>query len=424
MDTPVRLLERLTRENATGEIIAASDRGEIHVFLQEGRVAWATSSAARFAFTRHLIARCGIDQEAIKEVVKECQRTRKPLGETLVEWQLATADQVRNALLAQVTDVVHELEDNDEARALFLPRKGAYSQYDRSLTFDLDEIGGSPEPRGDDGAPSAAASQPIELKAQEVALALGEHVEWVQIIAAGKIIDSHTGCGTLPDEGIHPDLLDFLAKPDNDVAVVRTGRGALVGMRLDHPETSVWCALNVEAPLGMALRLLAAQTGASFVGRHQAAWSDPAWESQEASLAGVNCMEPLRTAIAQTDELAAIMAFPADGNTAPAAVFRREIDIGKQHQAARAITLALRHTHSSILAGGGEGGGDELAAYDMTSVQIGQGDFWHFANVLTEPSPLVVWLVLERSVSAGFGWALLTTVSRQIADCVGTGQHA
>jgi hypothetical protein len=139
-EAPLDTLERLTRASATGELICATDDLEVHVYLQEGRVAWATSSAARFAFSRDLIERTGVDPETLKELVEDCRRNRRPLGETLVEWKLASLEDVRSSLRLQVTHALQSLPGHPSTPTLFLERGAGYLTYDRALTFALEEV--------------------------------------------------------------------------------------------------------------------------------------------------------------------------------------------------------------------------------------------------------------------------------------------
>ena len=103
---PVTRLCELAEAGATGELVCVGAGFEAHVFLQAGRVAWATDSTHPFAFASHLQRIAKIDVPTFRQVVEECRREKLPLGETLVAWGLATWDQVRAALTHQIGEAV------------------------------------------------------------------------------------------------------------------------------------------------------------------------------------------------------------------------------------------------------------------------------------------------------------------------------
>jgi hypothetical protein len=153
-------LSDLAARSASGELVCSGSGGEIHVFLQGGRIAWATSSAQRHAFTEHLKAVTGVGDDVIEAVVSECSRTRRPIGEALIAWNIASADQVRASLLHQIRRALATAVEASDARTLFLERE-QYRRYDSALTFPLAEVlappaGATPAgPGGDDDAPRA-----------------------------------------------------------------------------------------------------------------------------------------------------------------------------------------------------------------------------------------------------------------------------
>src|SRR5262245_25437261 len=105
MSSGDRVLDRiaaLASQNASGELICASDSVEVHVFLQRGRIAWATDSTRPLAFTRHLLQTAQIDVEVFREILESCRREKRPLGETLIAWGVATREEVRDALRHQI----------------------------------------------------------------------------------------------------------------------------------------------------------------------------------------------------------------------------------------------------------------------------------------------------------------------------------
>ncbi len=132
-------LHDLEQRGASGEFVCSCSTAEVHVYMQGGRIAWARDSLHRRAFTEHLKEHAGLDQASVEEVLAECRRTRRPLGETLVSWKLATRDQVRAAIRHQMVQALNMVEDADPCRALFLER-AEDKQYDPQLTFQLSEL--------------------------------------------------------------------------------------------------------------------------------------------------------------------------------------------------------------------------------------------------------------------------------------------
>lgn len=128
----------LAARGASGELVCSSRGDEVHVFLQGGRIAWASSTRQRRAFTEHLKTITGADDELIEAVVTECSRTRRPIGEGLIAWKVATADQVRASLLHQIRMALASAAQEPETRTLFLERDRY--RYDTALTFPLAEV--------------------------------------------------------------------------------------------------------------------------------------------------------------------------------------------------------------------------------------------------------------------------------------------
>lgn len=149
----------LAARSASGELVCSCAGGEIHVFLQEGRIAWASSSRQRRAFTEHLKKLTGAEDEALEAVVSECARTRRPIGEGLIACKLATAEQVRASLLHQIRMALASAADEADARTLFLERSH-YRRYDRTLTFPLGEVFAAPEPPARPPSPATAGAAP------------------------------------------------------------------------------------------------------------------------------------------------------------------------------------------------------------------------------------------------------------------------
>lgn len=152
---PLQLLNRHVAARATGELVAVGDGLEVHLYLQAGRIAWGTTTSDRFVFRSYLVETFHVDQEALQEALLDGQRTRRPLGETLVAWGMLTPEQVREGLQVQVLAALRALLRCNASQSLFLPRGANYAGYEAGLTFALDELLprlaatlGAPKPEG------------------------------------------------------------------------------------------------------------------------------------------------------------------------------------------------------------------------------------------------------------------------------------
>ncbi len=128
----------LARAGVTGELVCSCERRGARIYLQAGRVAWASDCRFHRAFTSHLKQHARLDPPAIEAVVAECRATKRPIGEMLVERRLATEEQVRAALRHQIEFALHIGECQGEGRTAFIPR--SYGAYDVRFTFEVSEL--------------------------------------------------------------------------------------------------------------------------------------------------------------------------------------------------------------------------------------------------------------------------------------------
>lgn len=159
-------LATLAAQGANGELVCSTDGAEIHVFLQGGRIAWASSTGQRHAFTERLKAITGADDGVIEAVVADCSRTRRPIGEGLIAWKVATAEQVRASLHHQIRMALATAARDAGARTLFLER-AHYCRYDAALTFPLAEVLPDAPGAGAGAAPASPGGAAAALEAIE-----------------------------------------------------------------------------------------------------------------------------------------------------------------------------------------------------------------------------------------------------------------
>jgi len=80
---PLVAVRSLAQATATGEISWTTPQARATVYLERGRVAWATSTLGRFSFARELASRAGIDPSVLRVIVERCREQGTPFGEAL-----------------------------------------------------------------------------------------------------------------------------------------------------------------------------------------------------------------------------------------------------------------------------------------------------------------------------------------------------
>lgn len=389
--TPFAQLTHLVATAASGEFIVAGDEVEVHVFLQAGRVAWATTSAERFVFRRYLIETLGVDAEALQTVFEDCQRTRRPLGEALVAWNLATAEQVREALRAQVVASLASLERCRTARALFLPRGQHYATYDVALTFELESLR-PPEPPVDGLG-----------EAVESLLATFPGLRWAGVLEGRREV--HVAGAPEAHRAV---ALANRVSPEVPLLAVRSSGGALVGGLLPGTPNSLWCGQASDAALGpvlefMVSRLVGVASGASGCVRggfetfgeteHDGAALQEILERAECPVGAV-VLEG-----AGSPDLWVTARAPLD----PVSLGRR----AALHQAVLDLDVFEARPVRPAVAGAG---------LPFQSALVADGRWWWFGTDLATRTQSSLWLALPRAAALGLGWALLSTLARRIAS--------
>ena len=395
--SPLAALRELSAAEATGELICAAPALEAHIYLQEGRIAWATSSASRYAFGRDLIRRSGIDQRDFREVVETCRRERRPLGETLVQWGLSTTEDVRASLEAQIRDVMATLVSLRDAQTLFLERSERYRAYAAELTFDLDDV---------------VEEEPVDEQALTL---LGQTLEavpearWVEVLQEGRVVASHAK-GDDHDSELAPSISAMAFGDGIDLLTVRSGLGTLVGFTPDGGSHRVVMGLGGETRLGAVSAAIArfapgTPLPPARLGDGRASAEGSACEP---------CADALWEVVRRSDVIVAAQLRSARGGVF---VLHRDTTAAERTQVIAARGQALLETPK--LDGVLRNPQDtqvEMLGFHFRSAVFGEGEHWHFGAVVPDGSGRSVWLCLPRSVSQGLGWAISTATSRQLAD--------
>lgn len=234
-------LHELARQGATGEFVSTGGAGQAHVYLQSGRIAWASDSTHRHAFTEHLKSHAHIDDEAIEAVVAECRRTNHPIGEALVQWHLATSEQVHAALRHQITLALELAAGNGDAHTAFVERS-QFGKYDASLTYNVSELLGE------------EANEPLEV----------DHMTTMEKLKELQSIEGFSGAAVFTPTGEQLAILEGDAQRLKDVGVLAnnvllnaqksslemgTGRGQQVHVEAEKAHILVRCLNEGTDPL-------------------------------------------------------------------------------------------------------------------------------------------------------------------------------
>jgi hypothetical protein len=405
------MLLSLAGAGASGELVCASPVGEFHVYLQEGRIAWATDSKHPFAFAAHLQDTAGIDVDTFRHVVEECRRERLPLGETLVEWGLTTIEGVRNALGRQVGRALELLATVDEVQALFLER--VYRKYDDRLTFSIDEFVGQ-APLVDEPAAAADAAALQELADRpgdrpELARQLRSSVEglsWVEVFEDERVVDADPEAPgpRTPGELVRTTLLDGA-----DFAAVRWARSSVVGLSVGRPR-SLWCRISAESTFGAVVSAISSVAGVERALDRAPPRPDDSWSVGDAD-APAN--QAIRAFMKRAQDVLAAVVFPGGASSAPSAgcgcsALELAMCVETVVRRRRALTL------EALPEGPEEAKLDSIGFYLRTMVS-GEARLWCFGAELEPATGETLWLFLDRRNSQGLGWAYLTALSRALA---------
>lgn len=405
-ETPGQFVLRLAREEASGELIVVDDSTQVHVFLEQGRFAWATSSSGPLAFSHYLVERGGVDRRRFAEAVERARRQGLRLGELLVGEGLATAAQIRAALLEQLAAAFRTLPSGSEVRAVFLPTAEDASPYARELTFELEEL-----------APVLAtvgAESPEALLAG-LARDLPE-ARWIQIFWNGAPVVSRSLEPATALPASLAGFADLALEQRARLCVVRSLSFLLYGMALDGPGTSAWCALPGEIKLGLVHRVLAARRP---VENGLNAEPGPDLGGPIGSVVDglpERTLSVLAQGVRETPELAAaVLLDPIGGGTACAARGGEPAARAAVDPAARLADL-LECRELARLVESLDHGQDLVSGTPLALHRDLPGSREFAGRVLTPTSRTVLWLRLAPGAPQGLGWALLTALTRRLEE--------
>ncbi len=391
------MLRELSAAQATGELICATAELEAHIYLQQGRVAWATSSASRYAFGRDLIRRVGIDQNEFREVVESCRRERRPLGETLVEWGLTTTDEVRASLEAQIREVMGALTSLRDAQTMFLERGEGFRTYATELTFPLEELVDEPV---------------VDERAQELlerTLEALPEARWIEVVHHGASVLEHSASGDSPTTSA-TSLAELAFGDGVRMMTIRSGLGTVVGFTNEESDHRVIIGLGSDSRLGTISAALARFTPEPLRKRPPTTDRSPVAVGEECE----PCADSLWNLVRRSDDIAVASMHQRDG---------RSFTVHRAPAVAdHAASIAARGQpilHSKDLDDLPIDPRDtqvEMLGFHFRSVVLGTAEHWHFGGMIPDSSGRTIWLTIPRAVSQGLGWALLTATNRHLAE--------
>jgi len=406
-------LRELSAEEASGELIAAGEGREIHVFIQGGRLAWGMCDESRFAFRRYLLEGCGVDGDTMREVVAECRRTGAPFGQTLTDWGLVTPAQVREGLLRQVAEALGSLDRIGDVPTVFLRRESHFAGYDPTLTFHLGEVEArlqgvrSPSGEAPKRIPSVDGDPLGNVLLAEMLDGSSEVVDWAAIVrdesilAASATVDEREALGRV--------LAEIAPTDDVDYVALRSGGGTVLGFGLPGSGSRVWCGLSEGVTLGSVLSSLG---HASLSPDLPESYEDEPWVEAEGP-EGYR-LSQLEVAQGALDQVLAVIVTDADGR--PAWMARRECyPLADLLSAARAGVTGVPSPRWAEQIARSTGSSPTAATTGYESVLVARPEHWYLASDVPGTDGRRVVLAMSRRASQGYGWALLSAVVRWLS---------
>jgi len=119
-DTPLaKMLATIHRYRVPGVLTARRPENVKKVFLDDGKIVFATSSDLGEALGAFLMRRGILTADQVNESGRRLANGKKRQGEVLVEMGVLTAAQMASAVLSQVTEIVWSLFDWEEGEVTF-----------------------------------------------------------------------------------------------------------------------------------------------------------------------------------------------------------------------------------------------------------------------------------------------------------------
>jgi hypothetical protein len=419
--TPMTDLRRLAERQATGEFICTAAEVEIHAYLQNGRIAWATSSAHPLEFARYIQERGQIDDVTFRQVLDECRREKLPFGETLIAWGVVSTADVLAALRHQVGLALRALAAIPSGPSIFLERR-RFTEYSPALTLDFSSVDVAPARAVSAPEREARATSETSAAANQAGPAPAAHdptlarrlfdgvsgLAWVQVIDGERVLEVLPGPDAVPH--IPPALLGRSLADGADFVAIRSESLTLMGLRAAGQGASLWCALVSYGAYGVLLSKLAAlgmvrgpdATASGVAAEHVG--SGAPW------LIGCHA-PPIVAELAQVlefsrDVLAAVV-LSGDGEPVVGmgkAAIEPDVCVALLRRRAPLFDVALPREE--------RGASHGRLGFGGRAAVTGEPAFWCFGTELLGDAGQTLWVLTARGARQGLGWACLTALFR------------
>jgi YesN/AraC family two-component response regulator len=120
-----------------GEVVVAYGERSARFLFFQGKIAWITASTAKRTFIMHLIDRAGLQFRDLQAVFEECERSRKNLAETIIEWRLVDRERMYVLLAEHLAATFAEVLSWPTPQVMFVADRRVYKG---SLVFPLQEL--------------------------------------------------------------------------------------------------------------------------------------------------------------------------------------------------------------------------------------------------------------------------------------------
>lgn len=393
---------RLADDHASGELICVSDAAEVHVFFQSGRIAWATSSHRPLEFTKHLLHTAQIDVEVFREILESCQREKRPLGETLISWGVATLEEVRAALRHQIETSLSSMDDDLAVEHVFLRRPAQFADHDIQLTFELGEL---------DLLRSTTRPRHMSVKVPETVPPPSEALMTLSRSIDGVLWTEDLRAGTTPRH-VPRDIVRKTLEDGASLVTMQSSKQTLAGVALTA-ERSLWCLVDGSVMVGAITAVLGA------IGAESAVVGTPQPPSQDATPWRVGGELPaaddaLDDFLSRAADIQAVFITKANstwelrGHGRGAALREPLTSLVRRRMMAFSSPRAPRD--SQIPA---EADVDGTTTFRAMTVESSCALF--ATEIVVEGRTLHVWVALDLHISKGVGWAYLTSLGRMLA---------
>lgn len=394
-------LRRLAEDRASGELISVSDAAEVHVFLQHGKIAWATSSLHPLEFTRFLLETAEIEAGTFREILESCRREKRPLGETLIAWGVATKEEVRAALHHQIESALSAIDDSASSELLFLKRSAQYADYDVTLTFDVgDLVVPAPGAALRPSIPVVPATAPPPSEASvRVRMAL-DGIRWTEEVGAGCSSER------IPRELLEGSLLDGAR-----LVTLQSSGETLAGTLLPQ-ERALFCLVDSSVTIGEIVSLLGSLSAipaappALPVPLHGSPWT--VGRPYDDRMAPV-----LDEFLERASDVRAVFLAPTDQGHV-FGVGRGAVD---GDELAQLVLRRGRAFAAPVVPRDREppSAADVEGTTSFRAMTLETNCMLFATEIVAAGATHLVWIVLDESVSKGIAWSYLTSLGRTLA---------